>query len=345
MKVLVVEPMKEPYEKEIGEGLESLQNEVDGPIQAVYPYEDPVAIICNDEGKLTGLELNRALRDEDGRIYDVIAGTFLVAGLTYESFGSLTPELSRKFSELFKQPEMFVNLGGKITAIPVEAQKEPKQETKKYRIDETALLKGAVTNLGKYNEGILDYKWVSFPISDEDLHKVYKEIDIDNVRYEEIFITDYDCEVSGIYDKLGEYTSIRDLNALAERLEGMSSYEIKHFEAVMDAFGASDAAEMINITYNLDCWDFLPDVDNYYDLGYYWIEESGCYDAKSLGSLSNYIDYESFGRDISIEECGQFTDGGYIYANGNSMDQVYDPVYGYDEAFDAVITRNSEEER
>ena len=345
MKVLVVEPMKEPYDKEIGEGLESLQKEVDGPIQAVYPYEDPVAIICNDEGKLTGLELNRALRDEDGRIYDVIAGTFLVAGLTNESFGSITPEQSRKFSELFKQPEMFVNLGGKITAIPVEAQKEPKQETKKYRMDETALLKGAVTNLGKYNEGILDYKWVSFPISDEDLHKVYKEIDIDNVRYEEIFITDYDCEVSGIYDKLGEYTSIRDLNALAERLEGMSSYEIKHFEAVMDAFGASDAAEMINITYNLDCWDFLPDVDNYYDLGYYWIEESGCYDAKSLGSLSNYIDYESFGRDISIEECGQFTDGGYIYANGNSMNQVYDPVYGYDEAFDAVITRNSEEER
>ena len=63
-------------------GLESLQHEVGGCIEAIYPYEDPVALICNEEGKLEGLPLNRALRDEDGDIYDVVAGTFLVVGLT-----------------------------------------------------------------------------------------------------------------------------------------------------------------------------------------------------------------------------------------------------------------------
>ena len=68
MKVLVVEPEKEPYVKEISSGLSSLQKEVGGFIEAVYPFEDPVAIICNEEGKLEGLPLNRALRDEDGHV-------------------------------------------------------------------------------------------------------------------------------------------------------------------------------------------------------------------------------------------------------------------------------------
>ena len=74
--------------KEIESGLKSLQYEVGGDIHAVYPYEDPIALICNDEGKLAGLPPNHALRDEDGDIYDILAGTFLVVGLTEDSFGS-----------------------------------------------------------------------------------------------------------------------------------------------------------------------------------------------------------------------------------------------------------------
>ena len=56
IKVLVVEPNKAPYEKEIEDGLASLQHEVGGTIQAIYPFEEEVAIICNDEGKLEGLQ-------------------------------------------------------------------------------------------------------------------------------------------------------------------------------------------------------------------------------------------------------------------------------------------------
>ena len=65
--VLIVEPGKEPYVKEIASGLE-----VGGYIEAIYPYEDPVALVCNEEGKLEGLPLNRALRDEDGDIYSFL---------------------------------------------------------------------------------------------------------------------------------------------------------------------------------------------------------------------------------------------------------------------------------
>ena len=126
--VLVVEPGKEPYVKEIDSDLKSLQHEVGGCIEAIYPYEDPVALVCNEEGKLEGLPLNRALRDEDGDIYDVVAGIFMVVGLTDDSFGSLTVEQMQKFSDLFKVPEQFVKLGDKIVAIPMISKEQQKQE-------------------------------------------------------------------------------------------------------------------------------------------------------------------------------------------------------------------------
>ena len=99
MKVLMVEPGKIPHEADIEPGLRSLQAAVDGYIQAVYPYEDPVALICNEDGKFMGLPLNRALRDDAGEVYDIIAGNFLITGLGEESFSDLSPELMEKYKE------------------------------------------------------------------------------------------------------------------------------------------------------------------------------------------------------------------------------------------------------
>ncbi len=101
--VLVLEPCKEPYVKSIDNTLSSLQKEVGGCIQAVYPYEDPVALIVHEEGKLIGLPYNRPLADEDGHIYDVIVGTCLVVGLTEDNFGSLSQELIDKYTEFFRE--------------------------------------------------------------------------------------------------------------------------------------------------------------------------------------------------------------------------------------------------
>ena len=107
MRVLIVESGKTPYEKEIKAELESLQKEVGGYIQVIYPFSDPVALICNEEGKIDGLPLNRVLKDEDGDIYDIIAGTFIVAGLEEESFGSLTETFMKRYTEYFQYPEEF----------------------------------------------------------------------------------------------------------------------------------------------------------------------------------------------------------------------------------------------
>ena len=76
MTVLLVQPNAYPRVVQIGTALEDLQHAVDGDIEAVYPFEDSVGVICNEEGKLRGLPANRALRDEDGHIYDVIAALF-----------------------------------------------------------------------------------------------------------------------------------------------------------------------------------------------------------------------------------------------------------------------------
>ena len=130
MKVLVVEPEKEPYVKEISSGLSSLQKEVGGFIEAVYPFEDPVAIICNEEGKLEGLPLNRALRDEDGHVYDIIAGTFLIAGLSEDNFCSLDDAQIEKFSALYKTPELFMRLGNRTLVIPAEEKPAADKERK-----------------------------------------------------------------------------------------------------------------------------------------------------------------------------------------------------------------------
>ena len=126
LETLVVEPGKKPYVKDISFSLESLQKEVGGDIQAVYPFHEPVALICDEEGKLKGKPLNRALRDEAGSIYDVVAGTFLVVGLSEDDFAALEPELLEKFSQHFEIPEMFAQINGKLVVTAMRSPDDPK---------------------------------------------------------------------------------------------------------------------------------------------------------------------------------------------------------------------------
>lgn len=119
MTVLLIEPEARPKEVTIDPGLESLQKAVGGWIEAVYPFDDPVALIVNEEGKLDGLPLNRALRHKDGEVYDILAGNILVVGLGEEDFTSLSPKMMSKYKEMFHQPEAFFQMGRKILALPI----------------------------------------------------------------------------------------------------------------------------------------------------------------------------------------------------------------------------------
>ena len=119
MNVLMVEPGKAPYETQIGDDLQSMQALVGGYIQAVYPFEQPVALVCRESGKLDGLTLNRALRDADGDVYDIVAGKFFIVGLGQSDFTDLPHELAEQFAEQFRQPEIFMHVDDKIVAAPM----------------------------------------------------------------------------------------------------------------------------------------------------------------------------------------------------------------------------------
>ncbi len=99
--VLLVEPGQYPKPTQIGTELEDLQEAVGGSIEVTYPFDEEVGIILNEEGKILGLPLNRAMRSDDGEVYDIYAGPFIVAGLTEDNFGSLTPEQMKKFPRCF----------------------------------------------------------------------------------------------------------------------------------------------------------------------------------------------------------------------------------------------------
>ena len=120
MQVVVVEPKKKPMVRDIDVGLESMQKIVGGPIEAVYPFDEPVALICNEEGKLLNLPLNRALRDDVGKGYDIISGTFFLCAAPTDSdyFAGLTDQQVKTYLERFAMPEMFLNVGGDLFVLP-----------------------------------------------------------------------------------------------------------------------------------------------------------------------------------------------------------------------------------
>ncbi len=119
MKVLVVAPRQPPCVKEIPSGLVGLADAVGGTISATYPFRDPVALICNDEGRNMGLELNRALYDGRGQVYDVIPGTFIIAGLNDDSFTSLPEDMIEKYSRRFQTIEVYAQVGNRTVMFQV----------------------------------------------------------------------------------------------------------------------------------------------------------------------------------------------------------------------------------
>lgn len=189
-----------------------------------------------------------------------------------------------------------------------------------------------ITNLGKYNEGELVGEWVKFPTTAEELKEVFKRIGIGQKDdfgqpYEEWFITDYDYYVDGLYDKLGEYENLDELNYLASKLDEMSESEYAQFQAGMEMGDhCGSLQEIINLTENLDCYEVYPDIHDYDDLGRYYIEELDVMQVPE--HLQNYIDYEAYGRDVAIDENGAFTDQGYVRDTGDSFHEYYDGERG-----------------
>lgn len=121
MTVLMVEPGYAPYEKTIPNTLQAKQELVGGLITAIYPYEEMVAIVANDEGILLGMDFNRSV--EGG--YGGLVGPFFVCGLTEDSFCSLPPDQMEHFKKKFHKAEILLGFRGDE---PVTLKVEPKQK-------------------------------------------------------------------------------------------------------------------------------------------------------------------------------------------------------------------------
>ena len=119
MRVLIVEPGQKPRRTDIPHTLESMQKVVGGYIEIIEPFTDPVALVCDEEGKLKGYELNRAIEGKD-----IIAGTFFLTGLGEEDLTDLSDALAEKYERLFRFPEAFLPVSGGIMMVSDDGRQE-----------------------------------------------------------------------------------------------------------------------------------------------------------------------------------------------------------------------------
>lgn len=180
-----------------------------------------------------------------------------------------------------------------------------------------------ITNLGRYNEGELCGEWLAFPTTPEAVQGCLQRIGIDGERYEGWFITDYETDVDGLCDALGEYESLDQLNYLASLLEVLQGDYHKLEAALIYESHSDGLTGIINLVLNLDTYTFYEGITDEEELGRFYIEE--CCSLEVPESLQYYIDYEAYGRDAALEEGGIFTQNGYFINDGYFADE-YDGI-------------------
>lgn len=129
IKVVMLEPGKEAYVTDVGTRLEDLQKTVDGFIEAYYPFEEEVCIVCNEEGKINGSAPCRGIYGDDGQLMDIVFGKFFICDCSGENFGSLSKEQLEKYTEQYRYPERMVRVNNEIHAIKYDPS-ERKEEVR-----------------------------------------------------------------------------------------------------------------------------------------------------------------------------------------------------------------------
>ena len=168
------------------------------------------------------------------------------------------------------------------------------------------VLRGALTNLGKYNEGGLDYVWVSFPCDEDDFQDSLEKIGIGKDRgdgsvYEEYFFSDWDTDYDWVdLSNLGEYEDFDDVNEYAEALENIvDNNNEEEFKAAMEYSGDfHDAVNLVETGSVMKISDESMSSKMDEAIGAYYMDSMGF---NAMSNVENYFDYEAYGRDIRIE--------------------------------------------
>ncbi|WP_330682482.1 MULTISPECIES: antirestriction protein ArdA [Lachnospiraceae] len=181
-----------------------------------------------------------------------------------------------------------------------------------------------LTNVALYTiRGVEVGEYLKFPATTEEIQALLSRIEIDGKKYSEIFITNFESDVLGLYDYLDEYEDIDELNHLAHVLEEVRNKgELEKYEAAL-VLGkhTTNVKDLINLAQNLDIYNFQPGIETWEALGCYYADELMAINIPS--DIRAYFDYEAYGRDIAINEGGCFVPGGYVSAAPLGFTEYY----------------------
>lgn len=168
-----------------------------------------------------------------------------------------------------------------------------------------------LTNLGKYNQGYLIGEWVKLPVPKDKLDDVLCRIGI-NQEYEEYFISDYETLFSNLH--ISEYSSIQELNELAEKIAELADCDYDKLGAVLESESSMSVAEILELIDQLDSFDLLTEVEDDEALGEYFAD-CNCIFHGIPEHIQRYFDFEAYGRDIRLETNMCFTSYGAVIDN------------------------------
>jgi hypothetical protein len=186
------------------------------------------------------------------------------------------------------------------------------------------MLDAFVVNRGKYTEGEVLGEWLKIPATRDVVKRLLARIGVDGVLYESYFITEYTPGVKGL-GNLSEYENIDELNYLTALIADMDEWDREKFEAAaVEGTHSNNAKDLINLTQNLDCYEYFPNVTNCEELGRYLLDELEWEEVKLPKWAEDYFDYEEYGDTFSINEGGDFMKGGgYISRNDVDFEEYY----------------------
>lgn len=166
-----------------------------------------------------------------------------------------------------------------------------------------------ISNLGKNNEGSIQIgEWLRLPVPMDKLNDALARIGI-NDQYQEYFITDWESPLANL--EINEFTSISEVNELAEQLEALSDWDYEKLAAVLEAEDPSSVAGILALIQELDDFDLIPEIEDETNLGEYYAEE--CCIFNGLPEVvQRYFDYSAYGREIHLEGRGTFCSYGYV---------------------------------
>lgn len=180
-----------------------------------------------------------------------------------------------------------------------------------------------IENLNSRTRGMISGAWLSFPTTKQLVQETLRLIGVDGLRNQEMIFTDFRITIPGLQPILGEYAHVDELNYLAHRIKGMSPEECaKLVAAVKHGEYADGLKDVINLTYNLDCYELMPDITSYEDYGRYLVDCQRDFELPEQAKM--YFDYAAYGEDTVINEGGDITPQGYICNNHTEFSDVYD---------------------